>query len=110
MRQAAVLEDQPAHVAPEEAHQGTVRIGAIVGVLVMHPMDRDPACRRVLQRADAQQCEGMLQPFRTPKTPMSEQAVVSDIDPQRTEHVVAQEDEHHARPGEEIGAECEWYY
>lgn len=47
--QLGVLDDQPAQMPPEEADQGAVRIGPLVGMLVMHPVDRDPSARRTLE-------------------------------------------------------------
>ena len=62
--QLAVLDQDPAHVAPEEIDQRAVRVGLLVGVLVVPAMDGDPARRRVLQAADAENRERVFQPFR----------------------------------------------
>ncbi len=99
----AVLNDQPPQVTPEEADQGAVRIRLLVGVLMMHPMDCNPASWRALQRANTKQREAVLEPFRALETAVGEQPVVTNVDTHRPEHIVAQEDEHQPGPGKQSG-------
>src|SRR4051794_27146865 len=81
----AILEDQPAQVPPGETHERAMWIGSRVGVLMMHAMDGHPAGGRVLQRTDTEERKAVLQPFRTSKAAVGEQAMVSDVDPERAE-------------------------
>ena len=97
----AVLDDQPPHVPPEEADQRAVRIRPLVGVLMMHPMDCNPASWRALQRANTQEREPVLEPFRASETAVGEQPVVSDIDTHGPKHIVAQKYQHQPGPGEQ---------
>ena len=90
-------------MSPEEADQRAVRIGPLVGVLMMHPVDCNPASRRALQRANPQNCEPVLEPFRAAETAMGEQPVVADVDSHGTENVIAQEHEHQSGPCEQPG-------
>ena len=43
---------------------GRVRVGLLVGELMMPAVDRDPARRRFLQAGHRDDDHGMLQPFR----------------------------------------------
>src|SRR5579859_3602209 len=54
---------EPGHVAPKECGQGAMRIFLLVGMLVMPAMHGDPTGRRVLQAANAEDCQEMFQPF-----------------------------------------------
>src|SRR6185369_16138265 len=74
-RQILILHQEPAHMAPEESGERAVGILLLVGVLMMPAMDRDPAGGRILQTADAQDRQAMLQPFRAVEAAMGEQAV-----------------------------------
>src|SRR5262245_30447036 len=97
----AVLDHDPAHVRPEEIDQRTVRVGLLVGVLVVPAMDRDPACRGVLQTAESEDGERVLEPFRAAETPVRQQAVIAEVDAENAEDVVAHDEEGHAGPTEE---------
>ena len=89
---ARVLDEQPAHVPPQEVHQRRMRVGLLVGVLMMNPMRDDPAGRRVLQAADAQDGEGACSShLRTFKAAMRQQPVKAEIDAQRAEDVQSSE-------------------
>src|SRR5438309_1650452 len=87
-RQAAklpVVDEEPAHVAPEETDQRAMRVGLFVRMLVVQPMDGDPAGGRFLEAANAEQRQGMLQPARTGEAAVRQQAVVTEIDAQGAE-------------------------
>ena len=101
----AIEKHQPTAMTPQEVHQRTVRIGSIVGVLVMDAVHRNPAGGGVLHGADAQDRERVFQPLRTGETLMGEQSVIAKVDPQRAEHVEAKNREHDARPTEEVRKE-----
>jgi NAD(P)H-nitrite reductase large subunit len=60
---------------PEEADEGAMRIGPLVGMLMMHPVNTDPAGGRVLEAAHAQNGIEVLKPCGTNETAMGEQTV-----------------------------------
>src|SRR5262249_41423069 len=64
-------------------------------------MDRDPACRGVLQTAESEDGERVLEPFRAPETPVRQQAVIAEVDAENSEDVVAHDQQDHAGPTEE---------
>ena len=70
---------------------GTVRIVWLVGMLVVLSVDRDPAGRRILQAADAENRERMLEPLRATKRAMRQQPVIAKIDAERPEYVGSQQ-------------------
>jgi hypothetical protein len=77
VEEVAVLDHQPTAVAPEEVHQRAVRIGLLVGMLVVNSMHRHPTRRSILQRANAENGERMLEPFRRHEPLVREQSVVA---------------------------------
>src|SRR3954469_6027594 len=69
-RSVAVLDEEPSNVAPKCADARRMRVGLMVGMLMMQPMNDDPPCGRLLQVAHAQQGECVFQPERTLKAAM----------------------------------------
>ena len=70
---------------------------------MVHPMDRYPASRSILQAAHAKDGECVLEPFRHLQTLVREQPVVCQVDSQRSEDVVANEYQDHAGPAKQPG-------
>ena len=99
--EVAVSDHDPTHVPPQEIDQRGVWIGLFVAVLMMHPMDRDPSCRRILQIAHPEDRQSMLQPSRAGKAPVSQQAVVADGDAHHAEHKVTGDCDDQTGPGEQ---------
>ena len=102
-----VVDQQPAHVSPEQIDQRAMRIRLLVGVLVMQTMDRDPLRRRVLHAQHAERREGSLQPLRHDEALVRQQAVITQVDAERAEDIEPQHGEHDARPTEEVRHERE---
>ena len=50
----AILDEQPADVAPKPTHLRRVGVGLMVRMLMMHPMDNNPTSGRLLQIADTE--------------------------------------------------------
>ena len=100
LHQAGIVHHQPAHMPPHEVAKRTVRVGRFIGMLVMQPVHRDPARRRVLHAADAKHHEAALQPFRAHQPAMGQQPVIGQVDAERAEHIEAQHRQRHAGPGE----------
>ena len=74
----------------------------MVAVLMMQPVDSDPACGAVLQIAHAEDRERVLEPFGASKSAVSQQAVVADRDAEHSEGEVAEYRKDQARPCEEV--------
>src|SRR4029077_4392487 len=104
-RQILVLDQEPSHMAPEEAGQRAVGILLLIGVLMMPAMDRHPAGGGILQAADAQDREAMLEPFRAIEAAMGEQAVIAEVDAQGSEDITAGNRQRDPGPAEEPGQE-----
>jgi len=66
-------------VRPQEARARRMHVGLLVGEFVMVPVRRDPLHRRVLQRAQGEQHERVLEPFRHGEAAMREQAVIARV-------------------------------
>ena len=49
--QIGIFDKQPADIGPEQIDQRAVRIGPIVGAVMVQAMGRHPARRRILQRS-----------------------------------------------------------
>ena len=81
--------------------QRTVGILALVRVLMMPAMHRHPAGRGVLEAADAEDREAMLEPRWNHQPTVREQAMVAKIDAERAEHIEPGDGEEHAGPAEE---------
>ena len=105
--QLGILDDQPADMTPEEIHQGAVRIRLLVGMLMMAAVHRDPARRRIFHTANSDDHEHVLQPFRTAKAPMGEQAMIADIDAKQSAQAGRDDGDDHAGPAEIPGDEGE---
>jgi hypothetical protein len=60
----------------------------MVGVLVVHTMDKNPASWRVLKATDAQCRQSVLKPLRAIKTTMGKKSVVAGSDSHGSEDVV----------------------
>ena len=69
-------------------------------MLVVQAMHADPAGRRVLQAANAEDRQTVLQPFRTVEAAVRQQSVVAKIDAQRAEDISAGERQTQAGPTE----------
>ena len=98
----AILDEQPTDVAPEPAHLRRMRIGLMVGVLVMQPMDDNPPGGRLLQIADAQNGQAMFEPQRALETAMREQPMVAGADAHRTEDEISHRQPDDAPPTEDV--------
>ena len=101
----AILDEQPADVAPEPIDHRRVRIGFMVGVLMMQPMHEHPPRGRLLQIADAQDRQRVLEPERAFEAAVCEQAMKAGPDSQRAEDVIPNRQPQHAPPAEEVGQE-----
>src|SRR5258707_13851934 len=60
-----LMDQNPPHVAPEEACQRAVRVWLLVGELMMPAVDGDPARGRFLQAGPRKAHHARLHPFRT---------------------------------------------
>src|SRR3954465_12425465 len=69
-RGMAVLDEEPTNVAPKCADPRRMRVGLMVGMLMMQPMNDDPPGWGLLQIAHAQQGERVFEPKRTLKAAM----------------------------------------
>ena len=69
--------DQPADVGPETAFAGRVRVAFLVGVLMMHAVDRDPEDRSAFQGERGADGEKVLHPFGSFVAAMREEAMVA---------------------------------
>src|ERR1700704_6635639 len=87
-------------MTPEKIDQRTVGILLLVRVLVMPPMNRYPACRRVLHGAHAKNGEAMLQPFRASETAMRQQPMIAQIYAETAEHINTDNGQHDPGPAE----------
>ena len=87
-------------MTPEEAGPWAVGIAALVGMLVVLAMHRYPAGRRVLEAADAEDREEMLQPLRAGERAVRQEPVVAQVDAEGAENVSAEEAGRQAGPGE----------
>src|SRR5262249_51819364 len=105
--EVGVATHQPVHVAPEEADERAVRVGLLVGVLVMPAIDSDPAGRRVLQAADAEDGETVFEPARGLETAMRQQPVITEVDAERAEDVEPGDAYGDAGPVEQPGDESQ---
>jgi hypothetical protein len=72
--------EEPAHVGPEAAFAGGVRVTCLVGVLVMHAVGGYPEDRTALQGECAADGEEILHPLRSFVTAMGEEAMVAHTD------------------------------
>src|SRR3984885_1013706 len=93
----SVLQKQPAHVRPEEVDQRAVRIGALVGTMVMHAMGRHPPRRRILDTPDGEKRKAMLEPERALEAAMGEQAMIAKVHPAGAIDIDTDKGEHGAR-------------
>jgi hypothetical protein len=87
IQEFAILDHQPTAMAPQEIHERAMRIRSLVGMLVVEAMHGDPTRWCVLQVTHAQDGKAMFQPFWGNETLMRQQAVVTQVDAQRTEHI-----------------------
>src|SRR5262245_61511730 len=87
-------------MGPEEIDQRAVRVGLLVGMLVVTTVDRDPARRGVLQAAKPQDRQRVLEPFRTSEAAMGEQPMVTEVNAEHAEHIVAYDRKDDAGPAE----------
>jgi len=78
-----------------------VRIGLLIGMLMVPPMHGHPMGRRVLHAADAERGEAVLQPFRANQAAMRQHTMVAKVDAEAAEHVDAADGEHNAGGTEE---------
>ncbi len=104
-RQLGLVHQDPADVAPEETGERAVRIGLLVGELMMAAVDRDPARRGLLQAGHRDHHHRMLQPFRHLQAAMGEEPVVAKVDAEQPAQVGEQHGEDQAAPGEPAGHE-----
>jgi len=90
---------------PHKAGKRTMRVRLFVGVLVVLPMNADPAGWGVLDTAQAQNSEEVLQPFGASEASVGEQAMVAQTNAERAEDIEAKECRCQAGPTEEPGHE-----
>ena len=95
-----VAEHDPAHVRPEAAVRGRVRIVVRVGMLMMLPMDRHPEQRAALKRQRGAHREEIFHRLGRLVRPVRQQAVIRHADAQREGHVIGDEQDGEAGPGE----------
>ena len=72
--------DDPAHVSPDAAIVGGMRVAFFVGVLVMHAMSSNPEDGPAFESERAADREEILHPFGSLVAAMGEQAVVAHAD------------------------------
>jgi len=70
---------------------------------MMPPVDRNPVWRRFHHTARSQQDEGALQPARTGKAAVSQQAMEAEVNADGAEDVDAESSDKNAGPAEEPG-------
>jgi len=104
---AAMENEDPADVGPEEVDEGRMGVGLAIGMAMVQAMDGHPAGRGVLEAADAEQGEGVLKPLGDYKALVGEDAVVAERDAEQAVDVVANEREQQAPPTEDAGDERE---
>ena len=87
MGQIAVPVDYPADMCPEEASKRTMRVRLFVGVLMMPAMNAHPTGRRVLDTAQTENGERVLQPFGADEASVGEQAMEAQADAERAKDI-----------------------
>ena len=103
----AVFDEQPTNVAPERAHLRRVRIGLMIGMLMVDAMHDHPPGGRLLQVAHAQEGQRVLQPQRALVTAMGKQPMEPGADAHRAENVIPNRQPHQTPPAKKIGKECQ---
>src|SRR6476660_7498965 len=76
-----------------------MRVVVAVGMLMVSTMGADPFDRRIFKAADAEVDEAAFHPLLCDETAVTEQPVVTDVDP-HPEDVDADECDHQPRPTE----------
>jgi hypothetical protein len=84
-----------------------MRIGLFVGVLMVPAVDRNPAGRRILQAAEAEHGEEMLEAFRALESAMRQEPVITKIDAEDAEDEIAGNQQRDTGPTEKPGKERE---
>ena len=87
-------------MAPQEIHQRTMRVFPLIGQFVVSPVYRDPPCGRILQAADGQDNEAVLQPFRANEAAVGQQPVIAEIDAEAAEAISPDDRQHDSGPTE----------
>jgi hypothetical protein len=72
--------EDPAHVRPEGAFAGAVRVAFVVGMLVVDAVGRDPEDRATLEREGATDRQEVLHPLGGLVATMGQQAVIGHAD------------------------------
>jgi hypothetical protein len=93
--------DEPAHVGPEAAVVGRVRVACLVGVLVMHAVDGYPEDGAALHGEGGADGEEVLHPLGSFVSAVGEQAVVSHADAESAGDPPEREGDEEGFPGEE---------
>src|SRR4051812_371275 len=106
-RRVPVFDKQPTDVAPERAHLRRMRISLVIGMLMMDPMDNDPAGGRLLQVANSEQGQCVLKPHRALKASVRQQSMKAGADTHRAEDIVADRQPKQAPPTKNVGQECQ---
>ena len=78
-------------MGPEETGQRAVRVGLLVGELMMPAVDRDPTRGRFLQAGHRDDRHGMLQPFRAFQPAVGEKPVVAKVDTEQAAQMGAED-------------------
>ena len=84
-----------------------MRVSLLIGMLMVKPVNHDPACRRILERADSEHSERVFQPLRATVAPVRQQAVVAGADAERAEDIIAQGNQQQSSPAEQPRYECQ---
>ena len=101
--QVGIFDKQPADIRPEQTDQRTVRVGPVIGAVMVQPMGGHPPGGRILETADRDNRKTVLKPQRTAEAAVAEQPVVTEIDPGGAEDIDADDRQRDAGPAEEPG-------
>ena len=94
-------------MAPEKIDAGAVRIVRLIGMLMVAPMNGDPAYRTALQAAYAENDQRVREPCRTAEALVRQQPMIADVDAEHAEHVDAESRRQDAEPAERPGQQSE---
>jgi hypothetical protein len=78
-----------------------VRIGSIVGAMMVQTMRGHPSGGRILNAADSDDCKCVLEPQRTAETAVTKQPMITKVDPGSAEDVDPDHRKRDAGPAEE---------
>src|SRR5579871_422952 len=96
-----VVDQEPAHVAPEEAGLRAMRVARLIGVLMVHAVDCDPVHGAALPATRAQDGQRMLQPARAGEATVRQQAMIANVDAEGSEEIKSANRPGKPRPAEQ---------